>query len=73
MSPKPKVPQSSVLSTQSSVPAWAPTWKWHLKALAGIYLFLAVFYVAVNAFLSRLPAPYGLRDIPPELTPWLKK
>ena len=52
---------------------WTPDLKWHLKALGVIYAVLLVVYVALTAFLSRLPAPYGLRHIPPQLTPWLKK
>lgn len=62
--------------SQTEVPssvAWWPTWRWHLKALMGIYVFCAVFYFAVDHWLSRLPEPYALRDIPMELTPWLKK
>lgn len=54
-------------------PSWRPTWKWHAKVLAAIYVFLAVFYVVVDRWLSRLPEPYRLRDVPQEMTPWLKK
>ena len=53
--------------------AWTPSLRWHLKALAWIYAALAVVYLLLTAFLSRLPAPYGLREIPAKLTPWLKK
>ena len=56
-----------------SVELWWPTWRWHLKSLAGIYLFLAVFYFAMDHWLSHLPQPYRLRDVPMEMTPWLKK
>ncbi|MBL0349992.1 MAG: hypothetical protein IPP68_06430 [Elusimicrobia bacterium] len=52
---------------------WRPTWAWHLKTLAVIYLLLTIVFFAVDHFLSRLPEPYRLRDIPPEMTPWLKK
>ena len=52
---------------------WTPTWAWHLKTLAVIYLLLTIVFFAVDHFLSRLPEPYRLRDIPPEMTPWLKK
>ena len=52
---------------------WRPDWKWHAKVLGGIYVILIVAYFALNALLSRLPAPYGLRHIPQDLTPWLKK
>jgi hypothetical protein len=53
--------------------AWRPSWMWHVKVLAGIYIFLTVFYFAVDHWLSRLPEPYRLRDVPMEMTPWLKK
>jgi hypothetical protein len=72
-----KTPLSSVKRvSEPRLPApepWRPTWKWHLKLLAGIYLALIVVYVGVSALLSRLPPPYGLRSIPKEITPWLKK
>jgi uncharacterized membrane protein YvbJ len=54
-------------------PFWKPDWKWHAKALAVIFAFLAVVYVALNAFLSRVPEPYRTRDVPTDITPWLKK
>jgi len=53
-------------------PVWKPTWSWHLKTLGIIYGILIVAYFGITAFLSRLPAPYGLREIPKEITPWLK-
>lgn len=67
--------KSSAAAAPAVKPAepWLPDWKWHLKTLAGIYVFLLIVYVGMNFFLSRLPAPYGLRDIPKEMTPWLKK
>ena len=43
---------------------WWPTWRWHLKTLVGIYLFLTVFYFAMDRWLSHLPQPYRLRDVP---------
>ncbi|MBK8575851.1 MAG: hypothetical protein IPN90_09295 [Elusimicrobia bacterium] len=52
---------------------WRPSWMWHLKVLAGIYIFLVVFYFVVDHVLARLPQPYRLRDVPMEMTPWLKK
>lgn len=52
-------------------PPWFPDAAWHLKTLLVIYALLAVFYFAVNAALSHLPRPYQLRNIPPEMTPWL--
>lgn len=54
----------TLLNVQSM---WAPTWQWHAKALGIIYAALIVLYFGLNWFL----APY-LRDIPPEVTPWLK-
>jgi hypothetical protein len=52
-------------------PAWFPGWNWHLKTLAIIYIALAAFYFGAHTFLKRLPPPYNLRQIPPEMTPWL--
>lgn len=52
---------------------WSPSWRWHARALLGIFLFLAVFYFVVDRMLSRLPEPYRLRVPPQEVTPWLKK
>lgn len=52
-------------------PIWRPTWKWHLRALLTIYLFLTVVYFAVSLLLSRAPEPYRLRERPKEITPWL--
>lgn len=54
-------------------PLWIPSWKWHLKTLGIIYAVLVVAYFAINHFLGQLPPPYDLRDIPAEVTPWLKK
>jgi len=51
---------------------WTPTWRWHLKTLLTIYAVLILFYLTVNAVLARLPEPYRPRQIPQELTPWLK-
>jgi hypothetical protein len=48
-------------------PMWSPTWEWHGKALAAIYAGLIVLFFALNWFLK----PY-MRQIPPEITPWLK-
>lgn len=63
--PKPAV-------TVPQEPTWKPTWKWHLKVLAGIYIGLGVVYFAISAFLNRVPPPYHMREIPKELTPWMK-
>ncbi|MCG3203496.1 MAG: hypothetical protein KCHDKBKB_00164 [Elusimicrobia bacterium] len=64
--------QKEEAHTQSMEPLWQPTWKWHLKVLAGVYVFLIFAYFAVSTFLSKVPPPYRLREIPKELTPWMK-
>jgi hypothetical protein len=54
-------------------PAWFPDWHWHIKTLAIIYLCVTIFYFAADYALRRLPKPYNIRRIPPEMTPWLKR
>ena len=54
-------------------PPWSPDWAWHARVLGGIYVFLIVFYFSVSFLLRRLPPPYHIRKIPPEMTPWLKR
>ncbi len=54
-------------SALNVTPLWAPTWEWHGKTLGVIYASLIVVYFLLNWMLR----PY-LRDIPPEVTPWLK-
>ena len=54
-------------------PAWMPTMKWHLTALGIIYVCLTIAYFSISYLLSRVPPPYKLREVPKELTPWLKK
>jgi hypothetical protein len=53
-------------------PLWRPTWKWHLRVLAIIYVVLIAAYFAISTFLSRIPQPYRMRQVPKELTPWQK-
>ncbi|HVA65783.1 MAG TPA: zinc ribbon domain-containing protein [Elusimicrobiota bacterium] len=53
-------------------PAWFPDWRWHAKTLAIIYAGVIVFYYGVTFLLRRLPAPYQIRHIPIEMTPWLR-
>ena len=48
-------------------PMWSPDWHWHAKVLGTIYVGLIIAYF----FLTWALKPY-LRDIPPEVTPWLK-
>jgi len=43
-----------------------------LKTLLVIYCLLAVVFLAGRAVAGRLPAPYNLRIIPSEITPWLR-
>jgi hypothetical protein len=52
-------------------PAWFPGWRWHLRALAWIYVVLVVFFFGVSYLLHKLPPPYDQRHIPSEMTPWL--
>jgi DNA-directed RNA polymerase subunit RPC12/RpoP len=47
-------------------PVWKPDWKWHLKALAIIYVSLILIFFLVNMWLG----PY-LRKMPKDVTPWL--
>lgn len=54
-------------------PAWFPDARWHVKTLGMIYAGLIVFYFGVSFMLKTLPRPYHLRQIPPEMTPWLKR
>lgn len=69
---KPNKTASVPSAPAPSEPLWRPSWAWHLKVLAVIYLVLVAVFFAVDRFLSRLPEPYRLRDVPPEMTPWLK-
>jgi hypothetical protein len=72
----PKAAKAAAAPTPEPVitePVWAPTWKWHLTTLAIIYVCLTGAYFSVSYFLSHVPPPYKLREIPKELTPWLKK
>lgn len=52
-------------------PSWFPDWKWHAKALAGIWAALILLFFAAKFALRRLPPPWNIREIPPETTPWL--
>lgn len=52
-------------------PAWFPDWKWHAKVLGTIYAVLIVAFFAAKHALRKLPAPYDIREIPPQMTPWL--
>lgn len=49
------------------VPLWRPSWKWHARTLAIIYGLLIVMFFLLNHVLQ----PY-LRQIPKDITPWLK-
>ena len=52
-------------------PSWFPDWKWHARALAGIWAALIVVFFAAKFLLRRLPPPYQIRTIAPEMLPWL--
>ena len=54
-------------------PAWFPDAAWHLKTLGTIYAALIVVYFGVSHLLKTLPKPYDVRQVPIELTPWLRK
>ncbi len=47
-------------------PLWKPSFKWHLKVLAVIYVVLIVLFFLLNHLLK----PY-MRQLPAEITPWL--
>jgi len=53
-------------------PPWTPDWRWHLKTLGTIYAALIVFFFIAKYLLRQLPPPYNIREIPPEMTPWLR-
>ncbi|MBV9079772.1 MAG: hypothetical protein JO102_01490 [Elusimicrobia bacterium] len=53
-------------------PLWRPTWKWHARTLAAIYIVLGVAYFAISSFLKKIPEPYRMRTVPKEVTPWIK-
>lgn len=65
----PKAPKAP----EPSVPLWRPDWRWHLRALGGIFALLIVAYFAISLFLSKVPSPFKMRDIPKEMTPWLNQ
>jgi len=50
------------------VPLWRPTWKWHARTLVIIYGILLVAFFLLNHVLK----PY-MRQIPKDITPWLKE
>ena len=54
-------------------PLWRPSWKWHFRVLGAVYVVLVIAYFAISQFLNKIPPPYRMREIPPEVTPWLKK
>ena len=54
-------------------PLWRPNWKWHASVLGAIYVVLTIAYFAISKFLTDIPEPYRMREVPAEVTPWLKK
>jgi hypothetical protein len=52
-------------------PAWFPDWKWHIKALAGIYVVLIICFFVAKIIMKKLPEPYRAKPTPSEMTPWL--
>ncbi len=54
--------------------AWRPTWRWHLKVLAGIYhRFGRVLFSPWIVGLSRLPEPYTIARRPAGNDPLAEK
>ena len=51
---------------------WMTDWKWHFKVLSIIYVSLIILYFAISTLLSRVSPPYRVREIPKEMTPWLR-
>jgi len=49
-------------------PLWKPSWKWHARTLVVIYVALIALFFTLNHVLK----PY-LRQIPKDITPWLKE
>lgn len=47
-------------------PLWQPTWAWHRKTLIIIYAAVLVAFFALRIALK----PY-VRELPPDVTPWL--
>lgn len=54
-------------------PVWFPDAAWHVRTLAIIYACLVAAYFLISFLLRQLPKPYHIRDVPPEMTPWLRK
>jgi hypothetical protein len=54
-------------------PAWFPDAAWHMKTLGTIYGILIFLFLGVSFALKRLPKPYHIRQISPEMTPWLRR
>ncbi len=72
-SPKVMNTHSGVMPADAATEFWRPDWKWHVKTLAIIFVVLVVIYFVLSQFLAKVPKPHRMRDIPPEMTPWLKK
>src|SRR5690349_359422 len=71
-------PKAATATREITVPdvsanLWRPDWKWHLRTLLIIYAVLVVAYFGLSRFLSKVPEPWRMRDIPKEMTPWLKQ
>lgn len=54
-------------------PLWTPDWQTHRKMLIWIFSTLLVVFFGLKLILHKLPDPYRIRQIPLEVTPWLKK
>lgn len=49
-------------------PVWKPSWFWHIKVLAIIYVVLIALFFLLNHILK----PY-MRELPKEIVPWIEK
>jgi hypothetical protein len=47
-------------------PLWQPTWHWHLRTLGIVYIVVLVLFFTMKSLLK----PF-VRQLPPEVTPWL--
>ena len=52
---------------------FSPTFKWHLKVLAGLLALCSLAFFVLSYAVKRLPAPYQKKTPAPETTPWLNK
>jgi len=59
-------PVKKAVRVEDLPPLWRPTWAWHRKTLIIIYATVVVLFLLAKVWLK----PY-VRELPPEITPWL--